>query len=575
MCGICGIYDQGGPVDQDVLDRLTDAMAHRGPDGRGTYRDAGLGLGHRRLAILDLSPAGANPMRHQGPDGRCVWITFNGEVYNFLELRDELTALGHRFHSDTDTEVVAAAYLEWNERCLTRFNGMWAFAVWSPQDRSLFLCRDRFGVKPLYYLRDGHRFVFASELKAFLALDGFAPRCDDTLIPRLLAGTASLEGTMAQTLMAKVRRLLPGHSLRVDAGLEPEVRRWWDTRQHLPAMPDRFEDQVEGFREIFLDAVRLRMRSDVPIGTALSGGVDSSAIAATMARLFADRRQGLTRCPDNWRRAFIACFPGTALDERAYADIAARQAGATVSHWTFDADAALTHLVESVYAMEEVYCGIATPAWGLYRQMRRQGTVVSLDGHGCDEMLCGYTSYLDCPIDDLDERLFADFHYNLLPAILRNFDRCAMAHGVEIRMPFMDWRLVTYCFGLPTRAKVGGGFTKRILREAMTGIMHEANRRRRSKIGFNSPMAEWFNGAMAPLIRDILSSPLFLDCPHWDAKAIRARVLAKTDHQAWTMADWEELSGVWTICNIVLWQMLFITRELDPNGWRPCLDSCN
>lgn len=523
MCGIAGIYDFAQPVAPQALDRLTDALAHRGPDGRGVLLDGGLGLGHRRLAILDLSDAGKNPLRHVGPDGRELWITYNGEVYNFPELRAELEALGHRFQSATDTEVVAAAYARWGEACQERLNGMWAFAIWDPAEKSLFLSRDRFAIKPLYYLEEPRRFCFASELKAFLALDGFVPACDESVIPPLLANAGRHEGASDRTLYAGVRRLPGGHCLRVGPDGRTVLRRWWDTAAHLPEVPRRYEEQVERFRELFLDAVRIRMRSDVPIGTCLSGGVDSSAVAAAMAWLHGRRGADLGRCPEDWRRAYVAAFPGTAIDERDYADAAARHAGARPVYWNFDPDEALACLLDSVWAMEEVYFGVGVPAWALYREMRRGGTLVSLDGHGADELLGGYSWYLDQPMHALNARLDADFHRDLLPAILRNFDRCSMAHGVEVRMPFMDWRLVSFCAALPPSAKIGGGHTKRILRDAMQGVMHEKNRLRQSKFGFNSPMIEWFNGGLAPLIDQVTGSPLFLDSPHWDGPALRAR----------------------------------------------------
>ena len=570
MCGIAGIVwtdDPAHSVDRGSLDRLTDSLAHRGPDGRGVLLDGPVGLGHRRLAILDLSDAGANPLRYQAPDGRTLWIAYNGEVYNFLELRRELESLGHAFRTATDTEVVAAAYAQWGEGCQERLNGMWAFAIWEPAGRSLFLSRDRFAIKPLYYLEQGGRFCFASEIKAFLALDGFVPACDESLVPLLLANPGRYEGVTDRTLLAGVRRLPGGHSLRLGPDGALAVRRWWDTAAHLPEVPARYEEQVERFRELFLDAVRIRMRSDVPVGTCLSGGVDSSAVAAAMAWLHGGTGAELGRCPEDWRRAYVAAFPGTAIDERDYADEAARCAGARPVIWNFDPDEALGCLLDSVWSMEEVYFGVAVPAWALYREMRRGGTVVSLDGHGADELLGGYTWYLDLPMDEVNGRLDADFHRDLLPAILRNFDRCSMAHGIEVRMPFMDWRLVCFCAALPAEAKIGGGYTKRILRDAMRGVMAEKNRLRRSKFGFNSPMIEWYNGGLAPLIERITSSPMFLESPHWDGPGLRASVMDKTRRRAWTMADWVESLGAWTRMNVVLWRMLFETRELSASGW--------
>src|SRR5919199_6560634 len=213
MCGIVGILNFQQPINPVELDRFTDSLSHRGPDGRGTFIDGNLGLGHRRLAILDLSEAGKNPMPYGGENGKRYWITYNGEVYNFLELRHELKDLGHRFKSETDTEVVVAAYAQWGEDCLLRFNGMWAFAIWDTVERKLFLARDRFGIKPLYYLQGASRFAFASELKAFLALDNFSVALNEEIIPQIIQSNQAYEGTTDSTIMKNVLRLPGGHCL--------------------------------------------------------------------------------------------------------------------------------------------------------------------------------------------------------------------------------------------------------------------------------------------------------------------------------------------------------------------------
>jgi len=588
MCGIAGRLNlDRTPVRREVLARFTDAVAHRGPDGRGLLLDGPLGLGHRRLSILDLSRRGRCPMPYEDslPVGAAAhlrgrvaaltsagcedaaltpyryWLTFNGEIYNFLELRRELAAMGHPFRTETDTEVVLAAYAQWGEACLSRFNGMWAFALWDRRERTLLLARDRFGVKPLYYAATPARFAFASEQKAFLALEGFSPALNAGIVPAYLQSAYSVEGTRNDCLLAGVERLPAGHILRVAANGTRTLHRWWETRDHLPAVPARYEDQVAQFRDLFLDATRLRLRSDVPVGTCLSGGVDSSAVASAIAHLHRGSGNDLARTPTDWRRAFIADFPDTALNERTYADEVVAHTGAKPHYWRFDQAEAVQHVLASVWSMEDVYGGLATPVWCLYRELRRAGVLVSLDGHGADELLGGYAWYLDWMQAEANANLHRDFHTTLLPAILRNFDRCSMAHGVEVRMPFMDWRLVTFAHALPAGSKFGGGYTKRVLRDAMTGLMPERVRLRRFKIGFNSPMIEWFNGGLAPLITRVVRHPLWLDSPHWDGPALRDRVLAKTETRAWTMADWGESIDLWTRFNLVLWQLLFIEKS--------------
>ena len=593
MCGISGIFCFEGGLDRAELARFTDSLAHRGPDGRGLLFDGGLGLGHRRLAILDLSRRGRNPLPYEDSQPVAAsrglrnawrefrtgeveaagtpyryWITFNGEVYNFVELRKELTSMGYRFRTDTDTEVVLAAYVQWGEACLRRFNGMWAFAIWDRVERRLFLARDRFGIKPLYYSHSPRRLVFASELKAFLALDGFQPALHEALVPAMLDNPAALEGTTDETLLSGVRRLPPGHVAVVEANGDLWVRRWWETRDHLPAVPARYEDQVEQFRGLFLDSVRLRLRSDVPVGTCLSGGIDSSAIACAMAKLHRESGADLKRTASDWRRAFIADFPGTMLDERRYADAIVRHTGARPHVWTFDQDDAVRHVVDSVWSMEDVYGGLAVPAWCLYRELQRARVTVSLDGHGGDELLGGYAWYLDWPLAQANGNLYRDFHATLLPAILRNFDRCSMAHGIEVRMPLMDWRLVTYAHALPIESKFGGGYTKRVFRDALAGLVPDEVRLRRFKMGFNSPLVEWFNGRLAPLVRQTVNHPLWLESRFWDGPALRDRALEKTDAGAWSPADWAETIHLWTRINLVLWQRLFVERA-DPGSLQP------
>lgn len=566
MCGIAGILDYLESISPFEIDRLTDSLTHRGPDGRGTYlhnsRSMNVALGHRRLAILDLSSQGQNPMPYGGEDGQRYWITYNGEIYNFLEIRTELQAIGHRFRSETDTEVLVAAYAQWGMACLERFNGMWAFAIWDTVEQSLILVRDRFGVKPLHYACYGSRLVFASELKAFLKLDSFKLALAEDIVPQVLQNSRACEGVLDQTLLNGVKRLMPGHYLKASAGGQVQISRWWDTRDHIPSdIPEAFEDQAATFRELFLDAVRIRMRSDVPLGTCLSGGVDSGAVASAMDWL---HRQGagtaLERCSGDWQKTFIATFPGTFLDERDYADEVVRWTGATPHYWSFDQEQSLDVLMDSVWSMEDVVSVIATPIWCTYRTLRKNNVFVSLDGHGGDELLGGYTWYLDCPIKDLNAVLFQDFHATLLPSILQSYDRCSMAHGIEVRMPIMDWRLVTYSFGLQADSKIGRGYTKSIFREAMRGIMPERIRRRRSKIGFNSPMHDWYNGSMGSLLLLMTQHPLFLGSKFWDGSSLSNFIKQKTLSRSWSMDDWGTTLQVWTMINLVLWQLMFVER---------------
>ena len=467
-------------------------------------------FGHRRLAIIDPGAGGYQPML--SADGRHV-IVFNGEIYNFLELRRELEAQGAMFRTQSDTEVILAAWQAWREDMLPRFNGMWALAIFDTHTDELFLARDRFGIKPLLYAMSPEHFVFASEQRALVRSGLIETSVDVDVARRLLLDAFGIEGS-ERTLCNEVRRLQGGHC-HVAAPGTVEVRRWWRTVDHLPAVPTTEAERVERFRELFQDAVALRMRSDVPIGTCLSGGFDSSAVICTMA---AHEKAGMgPRDSAAWRHAFVATFPGALNDERPMAEEAAAWANVTPTFLEIGQNDALTDLDRILDDNDDVYIGLPSAAWLIYRELGRQNVTVSLDGHGADELMGAYlqegqsrafrirnalgghclplavgqtrrgsAARADAqaagalfparrparssrPVrlvgdDDvlprewgsLNRRLYRMFHGTVLPTILRNFDRLSMAHGIEVRMPFMDWRLVTYTMALPEASKSSG-----------------------------------------------------------------------------------------------------------------------
>lgn len=564
MCAIAGILSPGSPVAGSSLDRFVDRMAHRGPDGRGTWSDGPIGLAHRRLAILDLTDSGRCPMQYTAPDGRVFVITYNGEIFNFLELKNELAKDGYIFQSGTDTEVVVASYARWGESCLLRFNGMWAFAIWDCGQQTLFLARDRFGIKPLYYLSAHRKFFFASELKAFTALDGFTPSLNHDVAKEALHLSQPLEGSTDVTLMNGVRRLMPGFCMTITPQGDPQPRRWWDTNQHLVKVPGTYSAQVEEWRDLFLDATRLRLRSDVPVASSLSGGLDSSSVVGAISSI--GRETAGERLAPSWQQSFISTFPGTANDESSYAQDVVNFTGAKPIFTAFDGARASTQIWETIWAMEDIYPGIAVPVLTNYQAMRQAGVTVSLDGHGADELLGGYDWYLNTPLKDLNARLYDQFHRDLLPSILKNFDRCSMASGIEVRMPFMDWRLVCYTFSLPPETKIGAGYTKRILRDSVKGLIPENVRLRRSKIGFNAPMIEWFNAGLNGLIEFTVSHPRWKSSRLFDSSAIGEELLRKCQQRSFTRADWGRTLTFWTYINLILWEILFLDGENIPDS---------
>lgn len=563
MCGIAGFAFGGAPVDPAELRRFTDALAHRGPDGSGVFVDGEIGLGHRRLAILDTSHAGDCPLTQQSPDGRSIVVTFNGEIYNFLELRAELQSAGYVFRGSGDTEVAAAALLHWGAAALDRFNGMFAIAAWEPGLRRLLLARDRYGVKPLY-LQAGKRLAFASELKAFLTLDNAAPTLNDRIFRLTVQDAGRVEGAEIETLLAGVVQLPAGHLLTLDASGKGGIARWWHPDAHHVDVPARYDDQVAQFREMLFDAVRLRLRSDVPVGTCLSGGVDSSAVAAVMAALHAGRGTNLDRSATDWRHAFVSTAPGSALDETRFARSVAEFVRAEAHYIAFDQHAATSAALDSIWSSESAAGIAATPVWLLNRAIAATGVRVTLDGHGGDEVLGGYTPHLRVPRRELNIYLDGQLTRDVLPGILRNFDRATMAHGIESRMPLLDWRLVTFARALPPDAKIGGGFTKRILRDAVQGLIPEHVRLRRSKVGFNAPLIEWANGPLGAMLRAAMQLPFWMENPYFDGPRLAQEFGTRLSAGPWRYDEWPLLSQLCAMVSLTLWHRQFIEGNRTP-----------
>lgn len=614
---MCGIFGFVGGLPADKAESCLHTLAHRGPDGWGLWSGEGVTLGHRRLSILDLSERGKQPMA--SPDGR-YWITFNGEIYNFVEIREELAGR-YAFRSDSDTEVILAAFAEWGEECLTRFNGMWAFAIWDAHKRRLFLARDRFGKKPLFYAKLPSGFAFASEMKAlFPLLDSVSP--DEVLI-RDSRRMFTYEST-SDCLIKGIRRFPAGHSGWLAEG-ELRTRRWWNTLDHLPEVPRRYEDQVATFRALFLDACRIRMRSDVPLGTALSGGLDSSATISAMALVA--RNGGGARIGGSWQHAFVASFPGSPIDEATYAKQVTDHLGIPIQVLAIDPLAAIGSLDRYYRLFEDLYITSPIPFMLTYGAIKAGGITVTLDGHGADELFGGYsfdyihalrdagphlgksmdvldtyyesfpkegTQFAGLPpkaifllrwhtrnvarmllgrarvasaeathprwrdLDHLTRVLYVSAHETVLPTLLRNYDRYAMANGVEIRMPFMDHRIVSFASALPWTSKIRGGFSKAIVRDAVADLMPSAIAYRKTKIGFNSPVVDWMKGPLKPFILDLIASTSFRSCSLIKPDRVASMLRAVIDRPDATFHMGE---AAWTALTPYLWERAVLKGE--------------
>jgi asparagine synthase (glutamine-hydrolysing) len=629
MCGLAGIVAfRGQKISPRAIERITGAVSHRGPDGAGFWfsDDRTVSFGHRRLSILDLSSAGSQPMTTA--DGRFVMI-YNGEIYNFLEIARELEQLGDRLRSASDTEVILLAFERWGSDMLKRFNGMWSLAIYDTVARELFLSRDRYGVKPMYYYADQECLVFASEVQAIERLipDRVTPNAE------FMSGLTRFDVSqyaVENTYLNEVKALLPGFNLRV-AHNRLETEQWY--RLEPVGVERGFTAQVEQFRELFVDACRIRLRSDVPVATCLSGGVDSGSIVSVLGR---EKASEAPRFPPFSHRSFTAAFPETELDETADARLVAASA-----NMTFDAQVVEMPTPDELETAMS-FCDGPMPAlafypiWKLYRHVRESGITVTLDGQGGDEMLGGY--YLGVPalrgawqtgnmlwmrdvaatygglnphapewmrndwqrfkretvsrVDQAVKRpvkkalamislydksrlraqapelpprwaggvharernslalaLWRQFFVSPLPFLLYQYDRCSMASGVECRMPFMDYRLVEYVFSLPLSSKIGHGYTKRILREAMKGILPEKIRTNRTKTGFNAPFKQWFSGPLRTWLLDQSSSESFLQNSFFDGRKVRqalANPAASSERESWGhvhVAWWLAQSG--------------------------------
>ncbi|MGO3503491.1 MAG: asparagine synthase (glutamine-hydrolyzing), partial [Brachybacterium tyrofermentans] len=619
MCGISGSYGFGADT-EGIARRMNSALAHRGPDGEGLFVDGETGLAHRRLSIIDVA-GGAQPMTTA--DGRYT-IVYNGETYNYLPLRAELEELGHTFRTDSDTEVLLEAHAEWGTAAYDRFNGMFAFAIHDAQTGTVTVARDHFGIKPLYYWIDesaegtGGRpqVLFGSEIRALLAAQRFDAAPDDRAVYRYLK--FRVQDDDSQTFFRGVRRLMAGEVLeiRADGTSVTAFTRLQEELREIAERPSRpySQEVVDEYRERFQESVRLRLQSEVPVGTSLSGGLDSSAVAAVIARHLREQPQDENFSAVGSRQnTFSAVFPNSSNDEEAYVDkLLSDNAGQITAHKIHpQPDAFLEDLRDFVRTQEEPI--ISTGPYAQYAVMREasQHVTVLLDGQGADEMMAGYNPYFyvylrqlrrqkrfkelaseivgsrdilrklartkysgrtSVPIeallnsgfvsehssekvtsvqDDIKERLLEDTFRSSLPSLLRYEDKNTMRFSIEGRVPFVDKELLKFLFSLDESAIIHDGWNKRILREAMDGILPDMISKRRNKIGFTTPEGEWFR-TIAPELMDIFASESFASRPYFDAPSVVALFedyIANPGNHGTMM--------FWRLLNVELWMRTF------------------
>lgn len=390
MCGIAGILNFKYQVVKDDLKKMTDSIVHRGPDGEGQWINstAQAGLGHRRLSIIDLSDAGKQPMHYA--DNRYT-ITFNGEIYNYVELKSKLTSKGYRFYSNTDTEVLLALYDLKKEKCLDDLDGMFAFAIWDEKEKKLFCARDRFGEKPFYYYKNREQFVFASEMKALFAIG--IPR--EIMAKRIYFymgyNTEVNPHDISETFFKDIFQLEPGHFFILGSDGNFQKKKYWEinTSQEINIS---FEKACDKFYELFFNSVRLRLRSDVPVGSSLSGGLDSSAIVLLIDQI---KKQGQAQ------KTFSARFKNFSKDEGKYMDLVINKAKNVEPYYTWPTEDDLINEFDKLYEHQEEPFGSASifAQWKVMKLARENNVTVLIDGQGADEVLAGYkpfyTSYLN------------------------------------------------------------------------------------------------------------------------------------------------------------------------------------
>lgn len=622
MCGIAGIVNlDRKPAERGVLEEMAGALKHRGPDDTGVYLDGVIGLSHARLSIIDLSKDAHQPMPNEDSS---LFIVHNGEIYNYIELKNDLIRLGHVFKSKTDTEVILHAYEEWGERCLEYFNGMWAFAILDRKKKEVFCSRDRFGVKPFYYYFDNNAFIFASEPKALFKNPRIKKEPNDKAIFNYLSSGYGYMDISDDTFFGSIKQLKPAHYIKLSVPDKKLVQiKYWDLDPDKKAESKSEIEIYDKFRSLFEDSVRLRLRSDVPLGVSLSGGLDSSSIACVMANI-------VQAAPIE---TFSSCFEDKDYDERRFIQPVLERTGAKQNFMFTRPENLFREIEEIIWYQDEPYSTLSIfPQWYVMKAARDKGVKVLLTGQGGDETLAGYHKYYfylfadlihsfkwsraakeigiyknykgdNNVLDRVLKILFSYFtpqeikkllkngrseslrgHLNKefvsnnsgriiierkfdsilnndlynalkispLPSLLHIDDRSSMAHSVETRAPFLDYRLVEYLFSLGPEYKIRNGFTKYILRESLKGVLPDRIRLRRDKMGFATPLEKWFRIDLKEKVREIFNSEEFKSRPYFDS----ARVL-KT-YEQFIEGKKDVCYAVWSWVNLELWLRRFI-----------------
>jgi asparagine synthase (glutamine-hydrolysing) len=619
MCGICGIIRfDNKPVQEAPIRNMMRIMKHRGPDDEGVFLENNLGLGFVRLSIIDLTSAGHQPMLSNNE--RYVMV-FNGEIFNYIELRKELEKKGIVFHTQTDSEVLLNAYIIWGEECMHRFNGMWAFVIYDRLEKKIFGARDRYGIKPFYYLNTSEYFAFASEIPPLLSLFNQKPKPDYQSIFDFLVFNRTDQ--TERTFFDEIKKLQHAHSVSFSAqssifNLQSSIKKWYDLRERVASIKG-FSDPKE-YLELFSSAIGLRLRSDVPLGVCLSGGLDSSSIVSVLLKDYNKRDLN----------TFSAVYgKGQAADETQYIN-EYKPFLSNMFLITPSVETLQTDLACLIKAHAEPFPTTSPYAQFKVMELAKGKVVVTLDGQGADEELAGYHYFFGFFFKDLlkQGRLgklstemiqyifkhhslygLKNFLFFLLPvkiktglrvkekgylnlefvekyknynsiagnlynsgslndALIDHFeyklehllkweDRNSMWFSIEARVPFLDYRLVEKTLATSGDMIIRNGITKHPLRQSMLGILPEKIRIRKDKIGFETPQDEWFRKPeWNKLISDILNSKSFA------RRGIINPELAKALHNDHIKGRRDSSKEMWKWVHLELWFREYIDQPI-------------
>lgn len=594
MCGIAGMMDlKGRPVDgAEPLMAMCDQMYHRGPDDRGVRLFGSIGIGMRRLRIIDLQ-TGDQPISNED---QTIWVVHNGEIYNYVELRAELLKQGHRFRTQSDSEVLVHLYEEYGVEMLTKLNGMFGFALWDDRRRELLIARDRLGKKPMHYAQINGRLLFASEIKAILAYPGFPRRVNFEALNQLLTYNYI---PAPLTAFRDIHELLPGHYLQVRGG-EVSIHRYW-----MPVLAPEERSESDWMEEIvstLREATRIRMRSDVPLGAFLSGGIDSSSVVALMSRLV-----------EQPVKTFSIGFTDPRYDESGYARQVAGLFDTEHHELVVDPQRFLELLEAVIWHLDEPFGDVSFIPTMVLSQLARETVTVVLTGDGGDELFAGYEKYpqfltrlpeKNTPAtlardyvdftavfnlrlkarllrggladavesidsthafahlfhqsgssDPLDMILYADLCSLLNNNNLVKPDRMAMAVALEARAPYMDPNMIDLALRLPSTLKLREGETKYILKKALGTVLPREILYRKKQM-FTVPIGEWFRDRLKDYAQRILLDARTRQRGYFDPAVVEELVNA---HQAGTANYTRQLR---LLLMIELWHRMFI----DPAG---------